>query len=386
MGSVLGAVLFAVLILFAIGFHEFGHFITARWAGIKVSKFFVGFGPTLWSVRRGRMETVEDPETGAVVERPETEYGIKALPLGGFVKVLGMSPFEEVSTEEQPRSFPAAPAWKRAIVLVAGSATHFITAFAVFLFTFSVLGLPTGEPQPTISSVQMEVEGEPSPASRAGLRPGDEIVAVEGEEVTEWSQLVETVQGSPGEPVSLTILRDGERRELTITPAVVEEEGRRIGLIGVLPATSTERVGPVEGITRSGRTIAELTVALVRIAPDAFSPENLGLVPGGEPSDQRGVSVIGAGQISAGLIESGQFAVFLGLFAQINIFIALFNLLPLPPLDGGHLLVLGIEKVRGKAVSPRALLPIMAIVTSLLIALALVLVFQDIVSPVQLPQ
>lgn len=385
MGSALGVVLFTVLLLLAIGFHEFGHFVTARWAGIKVSKFFIGFGPTLWSIRRGQKEVVEDEETGEVVERLETEYGIKALPLGGFVKVLGMSPFEEVSPYEQPRSFPAAPAWKRAIVLVAGSVTHFVLALVVFFLMFAAVGLP-GDVTPTISGVRAEVEGEPSPAARAGLQPGDEIVGVGGEEISEWPELVEAVRGSPGEQTTLTVVRDGERRQLEITPAAVEEGGERIGLIGVLPSYTTERIGPLDALTRSGRTIGEVLVAVVQVAPDAFSPENLGLVPGAEPSDQRGVSVIGAGQISADLIGSGQFALFLGLFAQINIFIALFNLLPLPPLDGGHLLVLGIEKVRGKPVSPRALLPIMAIVTSLLIALGVLLVFRDIVSPVQLPQ
>lgn len=389
MGTLVGVVLFVVLLLLAIGFHEFGHFITARWSGIKVSRFFIGFGPTLWSTRRGRTEVVEDEESGELTERPETEYGVKALPLGGFVKILGMGTFdlpEDLPPEDRPRSFQAAPAWKRAIVLAAGSVTHFILAFVVLFVMFTLVGLPGGPAQPTVSQVEQEVEGRPSPASEAGLRPGDEIVAVDGEGVAEWSQLVETVQANPGERLSLTIVRDGDRRELTITPAAVEEEGERIGLIGVFPTAATERIGPVDGLLRSGGTIGDVVVAVVQIAPEAFSPENLGLVPGQEPSDQRGVSVVGAGQISADLIGSGQFALFLGLFAQINIFIALFNLLPLPPLDGGHLLVLGIEKVRGKAVSPRALLPVMAIVTSLLIALAALLVFQDIVSPVQLPQ
>src|SRR5207249_6306502 len=116
MSSLLGVVAFIVLILFAILFHEFGHYVTARWAGIKVSKFFIGFGPTLWSYRRGRVETFVGPN-GAIERRPETEYGIKALPIGGFVKIVGMSPFEDLSPEDEPRSFNAVPRWKRAIVL-----------------------------------------------------------------------------------------------------------------------------------------------------------------------------------------------------------------------------------------------------------------------------
>src|SRR5712692_5218282 len=128
MSSVVGALAFVVLIIFAVFFHELGHYVTARWAGIKVSKFFIGFGPTLWSVRRGRVETFVG-RSGAIEQRPETEYGIKLLPLGGFVKIVGMSVIEEVAPEDEPRAFNSAPRWKRAIVLTAGSATHFVTAF-----------------------------------------------------------------------------------------------------------------------------------------------------------------------------------------------------------------------------------------------------------------
>lgn len=388
MGTLIGVVLFVVLLLLAIGFHEFGHFITARWAGVKVTRFFIGFGPTLWSTRRGRTEVVEDEESGELVERPETEYGVKALPLGGFVKILGMGTFdlpEDVPPEDRPRTFQAAPAWKRAVILSAGSVTHFITAFVFLLLIFSVVGVQNVVP--VVSEVSEEVAGSPSPAARAGLREGDEIVAVDGEEVAGWEGLVETVQSHPGEELTLTILRDGEQRRLSITPAVVEEDGERIGMIGVAPSVASEQLGPVDAVVRSGEVIGEAVVTIVRATPEAFSPDNLGLVPGEPRSEEAtGVSVVGAGRWAGDLVDRGEIGAFLFLFVSINLFIGMFNMLPLPPLDGGHLLLVGIEKVRGKPLSPRAVLPVMAIVTSLLIALAVVLLFQDIFSPVNLPR
>ena len=383
MGTFLGAIAFSILLLFAIFFNELGHYVTARWAEIKITKFFVGFGPTLWSFRRGRTEIVEG-EDGALTERPETEYGVKAFPLGGFVKVVGMSPFEDVPPQDVPRAFPSVPAWKRAIVLAAGSATHLVTAFLVLLLVFAGTGFPDYErPTLEVSEVITELEGRPAPAAEAGLVPGDTIVAIDGRRLSDWDALRETIRVNPDRPLDLTLLgSDGRERRVTITPAVQDEGGEQIGMIGVAPAPATTRIGPVAAVGRSVTTIGSFFAALVDAGPQLFSPRNLGLVPGSEPSDERPVSVVGAGRIAAGLAARGQVVAFLLFFVQLNLVIALLNMLPLPPLDGGHLLVLAIEKVRGKPVNPRALLPVMAVVTSLLLILAVSLLFQDIVSPV----
>ncbi len=385
MATFLGIAAFVVLLLFAIFFHEFGHYITARWAGIKVSKFFIGFGPTIWSVRRGREETVTGDD-GVIITRPETEYGVKAFPIGGFVKVVGMSPFEEVPEEDQPRAFGAAPRWKRAIVLGAGSVTHVISAFVFLLIIFSVVGLPDPDRRTqTIESVLLEDDGEPTPAAKAGLKPGEEIVAIDGRPQRSGNDLVRTLRANPGEELSLTVRgKDGQTRTVDVRTTADTEGGKKVGRIGVFLRGETTRLNPIAATRASTRAMGELFTGFVQQAPRAFSPATLGL-SGDGPSEERPFSIIGAGRLAVDLAVEGQIAVFLFLFVQINIFVGVFNMLPLPPLDGGHLLVLLIEKIRGKPVDQRALVPVMAVVLSILALLALLLVYYDIVSPVSLP-
>lgn len=384
MATLLGALAFVVLILFAILFHEFGHYITAQWAGIKASKFFIGFGPTLWSFRRGRTERYVDKD-GAVRERPETEYGVKLLPIGGFVKIVGMSPFEELAPEEEPRAFGAAPRWKRAIVLAAGSATHFITAFLVMYVILVGVGIPDlNKPTRVIGTVAPEVAGDPSPASKAGLQTGDRIAAIDGRPIDDWKRVQEAIRNHPGRALRLTVVRDARTVNLTVTPAADTQGGKTIGVIGVFPRSQTRRLNPVAAVGRTGIEMKNLVTSFFHTAPKAFSPTTLGLT-GGKPSDQRPFSILGAGRIAADLASHGQIAIFLFLFVQINIFIAIFNMLPLPPLDGGHLLVLLIDKIRGRPVDQRALVPVMAVVFSILMLLAVLLVYYDIVSPVRIP-
>ncbi len=385
MATFFGIAAFVVLLLFAIFFHEFGHYITARWAGIKISKFFIGFGPTLWSYRRGPLESITDPD-GNTITRPETEYGVKAFPIGGFVKVVGMSPFEEVAPEDEHRAFGSVPRWKRAIVLGAGSVTHMVSAFLFLMVIFSVVGLPDpNQRTQTVDAVQLEIGGDPSPAARAGLKPGEEIVAVDGRRVKSGNDLVRILRSSPEKQLSLTVrAKDGDTRDTRIVPARDEVGGREVGVIGIFLRGETVRLNPIRSAGASTRAMGDLFKGFVQQAPRAFSPSTLGL--GGDgPSDERPFSIIGAGRLAVDLAVEGQIAVFLFLFVQINIFVGVFNMLPLPPLDGGHLLVLLLEKIRGKPVDQRALVPVMAVVLSLMALLALLLVYYDIFSPVSLP-
>lgn len=381
-----GVLVFVVLLLFAIFFHELGHYLTARWSGIKITAFFIGFGPTLWSRRAGRTEVYEDAE-GNLLERPETEYGVKLLPLGGFVKIIGMSPFEDIPPEDYPRSFQAASFAKRALVLVAGSLTHAITAFVVLFLLFSVIGLPDSErPTTQIEAVTATIDGKPSPAVKAGVRPGDKVVSVNGKSATNWDAVRNLVRDRSGQPTSITIERDGKTLTKTITPIPVEQEGKTYGVVGISPKLAVTRIGPVAGFTRTGSVIGNTLVLAVKATPKAFSPKNLGLVPGEKASNtERPISIYGAGKIAAGLFSSGQIATFLYFFASINLFIGLFNLLPLPPLDGGHLLLLGIEKIRRRPLGQKALLRVMAFGFILILSFGMWVLFRDIVSPVVSP-
>jgi membrane-associated protease RseP (regulator of RpoE activity) len=388
MAGSIGVVAFCVLILFAIFFHELGHFLTARWAGIKITKFFVGFGPTLWSTRRGLPETVTIERRGKLetVTRPETEYGIKALPLGGFVKIVGMSPLEEVAPEDAPRAFSSVPTWKRAIVLAAGSFTHFVTAFFVLWLMFVAIGIPNPDkPTLTVDAVELEVAGKPSPAMTAGIRHGDRIVAVNGSPVEKFEDVRKAVRQGGGEPVALEIRKaDGRTVSAEIRPVVDTSSKPPVPVIGIYPKNELTRQNPVRSVVSSGRAISSLLSSFFDRVPDAFSASALGL-SGKGPSDDRPFSIIGAGKIAGDLASRGSILDFLFLFVQINIFIAVFNMLPLPPLDGGHLLVLGIEKIRGKPLSPRAIMPVAAVVLSVLLLLGVLLAYYDIVQPPQLP-
>ena len=387
MAAFLSLLAFVVLLLFAIFFHEFGHFITARWAGIKASKFFIGFGPTIWSTRRGRIETFVGPD-GATHSRPETEFGVKAFPVGGFVKIVGMSPAEEVSPEDEPRSFNAAPRWKRAIVLSAGSASHFITAFVVLFLILTIGGSPDiNHPSLRVDLIVNKLEnGKPSPAVLAGLKPGDKIVAIDHQTVSKWEQAANTIKASPNKTLDFTVLRSGRDVDLSVRPALQKnDQGKEVGFVGVQPFFPNKRLNPVTAVGTSGRAMGSLVGEFFHRVPSAFSPHTLGLTGGKGPTSDRPFSIIGAGRLATDLASHGHIADFLLLFVEINIFVAIFNMLPLPPLDGGHLAVLLIEKIRGKPVDQRALIPVMAVVLSVLLLLALLLGYYDITAPIKIP-
>ena len=207
--DLLGWVIFIVALLFSVMLHETGHFVTAKKFGMKVTRYFVGFGPTIWSTWRG-----------------ETEYGIKALPFGGFVKIVGMTSLDDVDDPaDEPRSFRSHPAWQRIIVLCAGSFMHFVLAFVLLLVLLLGIGIQTasnaaqvGTIIPCVASNVTALDNgvctasnPPSPARLAGLRAGDKVIAFDGTPVSNWTQLHNAIsRARPGSRVTITVLRDGQ--------------------------------------------------------------------------------------------------------------------------------------------------------------------------------
>lgn len=384
-----GILLFVFAILLIVMVHESGHFLIAKLFGFKAPQFFVGFGPTVWSFKKG-----------------ETEYGIKAIPAGGFVKIIGMNPYEEIPAEDESRSYPNKPRWQRALLLVAGSATHWVMAFVALFITAMTIGFPTGPPTNQIFAIQ-----QGGPADRAGLEPGDRIVAVAGQETDSWGEVRSFIQTHPGEAVTFTVERDDERVDIEATigralfnannrPVAVEQEGKELrdpksgehtaGFMGVEADAAYETYGVVGALGRAGRLTWDVTYASVTGIDNIFAPVFNGelwdaLQGEGERNRESPIGVVGASRIAGESVEKGQWLEFIWFIVIFTIFIGIVNLLPLPPLDGGHLAVVAYEAVTGRTVDIRKLIPVAAVVISFFILLFLAVLYLDIARPVESP-
>ncbi|MEX0657880.1 MAG: site-2 protease family protein [Egibacteraceae bacterium] len=368
--------IFIVSLIVVIMIHEFGHFITAKAFGMKAEKFFLGFGPTLWSVQRG-----------------ETEYGVKAIPAGGFVKIIGMNSFEDTDPADAGRRFFEKPAWQRLIVLVAGSVTHFIVAVALLFAALAFVGLMVG-------SNQVAAVSEDSPADAAGLAEGDVIVAVDGVATTDFDAVRGAVTARGGETIPVVVERGGQTRELEVTLDQRTVDGSEQGFLGVGPEGVTRRLSIGEALTAtvSGDfSVVRLTSLTVQGLGQAFSPEGIsrwiGSVSGDQPRTVEGpMSVVGIGQAISAFGTSGDVFAVIIILAQLNIVLGLLNMLPLPPLDGGHVALLAVEegvngtrRLLGKEatwrIDPAVVTPIALAVILLFTALTVTVVYMDIVNP-----
>lgn len=367
-----GVVLFVEALLLMILLHEAGHFFTAKWFDIKVEEFFVGFGPRLWSTRRG-----------------ETEYGIKAIPAGGYVRIAGMNPFQEPAPEDRDRIFGAKPAWQRAIVLAAGSFTHFVLAILLLASLVAFLGVPVEGP-PLVGMVEPRLSGRVSPAASSGMEEGDQIVEVNGEPIDSSEELVEITSGSEGQEMVIVVVRDGERVTLRATPVLDEIQGEQVARLGIrleLPReTEPIHLALWRGIEGTGEIAVESFKALGRV----FSPSGLArigeLVTGqAERSVEDPLSIVGAGRLAGQAASTDNYDILLAFLAALNVFVGIVNILPLPPLDGGHLAVVAWEKVSGRKVDMARLIPLTAAVAGLLILLTLALAYLDVANPVPDP-
>ncbi len=366
----LAIVLFFVGLLSIILIHEAGHYAVARKLGFKVEEYFVGFGPKLWSFRRG-----------------EIEYGVKALPLGGYVKIAGMNPFETVPEEDLPRAYGSKPLWQRALVIFAGPGSHFIVGAILFSLVVFLYGDPSST-VPVVGAIEQTIDGNPSPASIAGLRPGDVIVAAGTAQGPTLDQLrhltTDWATSHPGQSLNYSVKRDETVLQLSMTPVISQINGQRRGLIGFIPGF--QKRGFFGSIMGGLHQVWTAIVESVGQIGHIFGPQGIGrvfklLFTNTPRSINDATSVVGVGQQVGAVGAAGDWFTFLSILAFVTVFIGLINLVPLPPFDGGHLAVIAIEKVRGKAIDIRKLIPISAVVMGFFILFVMATTFLDIVKP-----
>lgn len=368
MTGTIGQVSFFVALLVVILIHEAAHFGVAKYYDFKVEEFFVGFGPRLWSFRRG-----------------ETEYGVKAIPAGGYVKIAGMNPFQEVAPEDLPRTFGEKPIRQRALVILAGPATHFVLAFLFFATWLLAVGGPTNR-DPQIGRVLPELAGQVSPATTIGLRPGDRIVGIGGIEHPTDLQVLDVTNRNVGKPMALKIKRGDRVLSFTVTPILASNGVEKVGRLGITLFWARQREGPIGAVTGSFRWIGETAWNTVRSLGHVFGPEGVGrlfrlVFTDAERQRTDPVSVIGTARIAGQIAEGGVLGDILFMFGLVNVFIGILNLLPLLPFDGGHLAVLLVERIRGKRIDARKLVPITAVVATFLIVFTLSVVYVDLTKP-----
>jgi membrane-associated protease RseP (regulator of RpoE activity) len=398
MSFLLGVLIFVVALLISVMLHELGHFLTAKKFHMKVTQFFVGFGQTLWSRRRG-----------------ETEYGIKAIPLGGFVKITGMTALEDIDPADEPRSFRRQPAWQRLIVMFAGSFMHFALAFVLLVALAAGIGLADANTT-AIGVVDSCVPASVtaldhascahslgvSPAKRAGLRAGDVVVSIAGIPVHSWVQLGAAIRKQPvGKPMTVVVDRNGRQVKLTAIPAAVPH--RSGAYLGVENTVAFNRADPLSALAFAGSTFGEVVTSSAQAAeklpaalPDLFA-KNRSHTAAGSVTSVVGAADIAGQAVAASTNWRYTVASLLLIVISLNIFVGLFNLLPLLPLDGGHIAVIIFEQVRswlarlrGKPdpglVDMQKLVPVSVGVFALLVGLSLLLVAADIFNPIHLTQ
>ena len=369
----LGGLAAAVAIIVFVTAHEAGHFFAAKAVGMKTTQFFFGFGPKIWSTQRG-----------------ETEYGVKAIPLGGYVRIIGMNPLEEVEPADVGRTYREKKFWEKSVVVLAGVAMNFLIAFVIFYGLSVANGVDVIQPavDEVIPTVKVGDETLPTPASVAGLERGDVIVAIGPHRIGAWEDIRVALDSVGGGPTTVTVDRGG--RTLILDVDLVEQprvDGSSTGFLGVSPLVENFPQGPVEAIGVAGEQLWEGIGFTFQALGDMLKPSSLaqylGVFTGDTDIDPeiRPVSPIGIVNIGTQAPSAGAF---LGILAFVNVILATINLLPLFPLDGGHFAVAIYEKTTGREANVRRLAPIAAAVIAIFAFLGFVAIILDIVDPISL--
>jgi membrane-associated protease RseP (regulator of RpoE activity) len=378
--ELLGILAFVAALLLSVMVHEFGHYITARRFGMWVSEFFVGFGKKIWSVQRG-----------------ETEFGVKAIPAGGYCKIEGMSPSDQLPEGEEERAFYKASSAKKLVVLGAGSFLHFVIGF-VLLFTLFA-GIGTNQVLPVISEVVAD-----SAAQAAGIQPGDEILSINGTKVINWYKDVEAIRESQGKELTLVLDRNGEEISISTSARLTEIDGSSRYVLGIVNDVGLKRSGLWLSLKNSAIvTKSFLTESVKSLAklPEKI-PALWGATVRGEERDVNGlVGVVGVARVSGEAVGSDKLdpmerlATFVLIVASLNIFVGIFNLLPILPLDGGHMAVAIADEIRAffarlrgrprpAPIDVTVLTPVTMVVFVILACLTLLLLVADVINPVTL--
>ncbi|MFF1794080.1 M50 family metallopeptidase [Kitasatospora sp. NPDC058263] len=428
--TVVGILVFAIGLLISIAWHELGHLSTAKLFGIRVPQYMVGFGPTVWSRKKG-----------------ETEYGVKAIPLGGYIRMIGMFPpgadgritkrssspwrtmiedareasYEELQDGDDSRLFYTRKPWKRVIVMFAGPFMNLILAFGLFLTV--MMGFGVSMTVPTIGTVAQCVvkAGQPTdscpadapktPAAQAGLRPGDKVVSFDGDRIGDYDQLQADIRRSAGKTVPVVVEREGQQLTLTPTIAVndvqkydgngmpVKGETVQAGFLGFTPTSGVVRLGVGQSLDRM-YDMAESGVKSLVALPGKI-PGLWNSVVDGAPRDvDSPIGMVGAARVSGEVFSldipgTQRIAYFVNLLAGINLSLFLFNMLPLLPLDGGHIAGALWESVRRRFASlfkrpdpgpfdVARLMPLAYVVASVFIGFTLLVLVADLVNPVKI--
>ena len=392
--KIVGILAFVIALLLSVMIHEFGHYITAKKYGMRVSEFFLGFGKRIWSFTKG-----------------ETEFGIKAIPAGGYCRIEGMTATDEMPAGEESRAFFKANSGRKLVVLGAGSFLHFVLGFVILIGIFA--GIGTSQPTTTITQISPCVprlntacaDSDPrSPALLAGLKAGDVITSLNGVPLNNWVKDVEVIRTSAGKELIIEIERNGIAQTFSVIPATRVIEGKEYGFLGIVNEYQLVRDTPFTSIKNAALVSWDFMSGSIKaiISLPSKIPALWGATVSGTERDPNGlVGIVGVAQVSGqavsseGLSASERIQTFLLIIASLNFFIGVFNLLPILPLDGGHMAVAIADEIRAvfahlrgrtrpDGINVNKLAPVTMVVFIFLAALTVLLLAADILNPVNL--